>query len=312
MTVFPDGVPIESTSFVQCGNFRTCGEIIAVSLAQGGPPPFFLQQCSYEAIYKSIDMTNIEDENLSSTELKHITEVRSDCVKHTDLIIDNGYTGPINSEHIEEIIGALKVNFVSKRILYMKEFSIGLNSYGLADIIKDKPDECKPLFVNGFLNKELVPDADYLYSLMHPQFSEEGSTKRVIEEAMMDAFQDTLNAFEDKEVTGSTSTIAWNYDDGCESYDGKDVLVSPDLTVPAVFGWLTGMKHKPIIQQRPTITVYFDHKCMQRNEKHSVCYPLVGASGRTLTLPVAHMKEPGNFKDIFVTAYCHERSFGCA
>ena len=55
--------------------------------------------------------------------------------------------------------------------------------------MKEKPDECQSLFVNGFLNKELAPDSDYLYSLMVAQFSEEGCTKRTTEKAMMDAFQ---------------------------------------------------------------------------------------------------------------------------
>lgn len=127
LTVFPHGIPMESTSPVQCGNYRTCGEIVAVSLAQGGPPQFFLQQCSYDSIYKSIDMMNIRDEHLRFNELELLAEVRYNCVKHTDLIADNGYTGPINVEHIEAIIGALKVSFVSKRMLYMNGFSIGLN-----------------------------------------------------------------------------------------------------------------------------------------------------------------------------------------
>ena len=310
--VFPDGNPIESTSHVQCGNFRTCGEIAAVSLAQGGPPPFFFQQCSYDAICKPVDMMSITDEHLSSKELKLLTEIRSDCTKYNDLIIDNGYTGTVDEEHIEAIIGALKVSFVSKRMLYMKEFSIGLNSYGLADIIKDKPVEYQPLFVNGLLNKELAPDSDYLYSLMVPQFSEEGSSRRTIEENMMDTFQDTLNAFEDKEVAGSDTTIAWNYDDDdCEDSGQKEepVLESPVLTIPGVFGWLTGRQHKPIIGERPTITVLFDHECMNRNPKHSVCYPLIGACGRTITLPVSHMQDPEMFRELFVTAYCQERAF---
>ena len=41
--MFPDGSPTDSTYHVQNGNYRTCGEIVAVSLAQGGPPPCFLE-----------------------------------------------------------------------------------------------------------------------------------------------------------------------------------------------------------------------------------------------------------------------------
>ena len=122
---------------------------------------------------------------------------------------------------------------------------------------------------------------------------------------MMDAFQDTLNAFEDKEVAGSKSAIAWNYDDDEDVSGKKDVLVSPDLTIPGVFGWLTGRQHKPIIGKRPTITVLFDHDCMKRNPKHSVCFPLIGACGRTITLPVSHMKDPEKFREQLILLWIH-------
>lgn len=39
--LFPNGSAIHSTFHVQNGNFRTCGEIAAASIAQGGPSPCF-------------------------------------------------------------------------------------------------------------------------------------------------------------------------------------------------------------------------------------------------------------------------------
>lgn len=39
-SMFPDGAPMDSSFLVQNGSFRTCGEIVAVSLAQGSPLPF--------------------------------------------------------------------------------------------------------------------------------------------------------------------------------------------------------------------------------------------------------------------------------
>lgn len=76
--VFPDGTPIDSSFHVQSGYFRTCGEIAAVSLAQGGHPPCFLEQCGFDATFKAIDMMNITAEHLSSKELKLLNEVKSD------------------------------------------------------------------------------------------------------------------------------------------------------------------------------------------------------------------------------------------
>jgi hypothetical protein len=37
-SIFPDGSPVDSTHNVQKGYFQSCGEVVAVSLAQGGPP----------------------------------------------------------------------------------------------------------------------------------------------------------------------------------------------------------------------------------------------------------------------------------
>ena len=40
--MFPGGKPLDSTFHVQNGNFKGCGQIVALSLAQGGPAPLFL------------------------------------------------------------------------------------------------------------------------------------------------------------------------------------------------------------------------------------------------------------------------------
>ncbi len=147
--MFPDGAPVESSYHLQKGNFRSCGEIAAVSMALGGPAPCFLKKCSFVAAYEDIDMLAIKDELLTERELKLLDEIRSDCTLHSDVIIDNGYTGPINKDHTEDIVRSLKVNFVCHRKLYMDEFMKGLDIFGLADIIRCVPEVCKKLFVVG-------------------------------------------------------------------------------------------------------------------------------------------------------------------
>ena len=77
--MFPGGSPVDSSYQVQCGNFRTCREIIALSLAQGGPPPCFLEECSFEAMFKEIDMLNIEEKHLTAKEVKLIKEITENC-----------------------------------------------------------------------------------------------------------------------------------------------------------------------------------------------------------------------------------------
>ena len=88
----------------------------------------------------------------------------------------------------------------------------------------------------------------------------------------------------------------------------EETLLEADLSVGGIMGWLTGQKHKPMFEEKLTIYVHFDHECLQRNPSHTVCYPLVGACGNDLTLPVAHMNSK-EFKNIFVTAVCNGQQF---
>ena len=82
------------------------------------------------------------------------------------------------------------------------------------------------------------------------------------------------------------------------------------LTIPGVMGWLAGLQHKPINDEKPAITVYFDHNCLERNNKHTICYCIVSACGKQITFPIAHMNSPGNFKEIFIVGYYKSQSFG--
>jgi hypothetical protein len=42
--LFPDGSRIHSTNDIHNGNFRACGKLVVVSLAQGGGPPIMLSR----------------------------------------------------------------------------------------------------------------------------------------------------------------------------------------------------------------------------------------------------------------------------
>lgn len=47
-SMFPDGAPVNSKYNVQNKSFKTCGEIVAASFPQGGPPPSFVVEPVYE------------------------------------------------------------------------------------------------------------------------------------------------------------------------------------------------------------------------------------------------------------------------
>ena len=209
-TLFPNGSPIDSTYHVQNGNFRTSGEIVASSLANGGPPPCFMDERAFRSMVNpGIDASKMETEDgMTLTERQLLDIVRNDVNQHRDTILEHGYTGPVDVAHIDDIVRSMTVSLINKRALYLREFKEGLSLFGLSDILDSYPQVCLPLFVQ---EKNEKVDASYLFSLMQPEFSPEGSSRREVEETLMDNFQDLLMALEDGGITGYTSPMAWNY-----------------------------------------------------------------------------------------------------
>ena len=145
---------------------------------------------------------------------------------HTDTIIEHGYTGTINASHIEEIPSSVAISLVSKRLVYLNECLKGLDSYGLKDITQTHPEACKPLFVKHAGNSDAV-DANYLYSSLHPEYAEEGSSWRNVEESTMD-LQDFLFHLEDDpnvNCSGYAEAMASCEDTGKEAAGSKEELL---------------------------------------------------------------------------------------
>ena len=199
----------------------------------------------------------------------------------------------------------------------------GLASFDLARLIITYPEVCKPLFVNDSQNQDAI-DANYLFSLMVPEYSPEGSSKRCTEEIIMDHLQDFLFKLEDEQVSFKDSAddtdtfhdsfapqVTPNTDnDAIVDETAENVQLSkPSLSPAGVMGWLTGQQHKPLDGEPIAISVMFNHDCTDQYPSHIICYPTVGACGKLLTLPVNHMKTSAEFNDIFLAAYCGGQSF---
>ena len=277
--MFPYGSPVDSTYNVQKGYFQSCGEIAAVSLAQGGPSPCVLQGCVYESMVNpETDFKSLNVEHITAEEKKMLENIQHDLDNHRDTIVDHGYTGVIDKEHINDITGSILISLVTRRQLYLSEFMRGLELYGLADIIRQKPEICKALFVMGH---EKDVDANYVFSLMKPCYSVEGSTRKEVEESVMDSFQDFLISLEDEQkISGYTEALTWNYEDGedrgserqqSDKQPGEEFQTA-DVSVAGVLGWLTGQRHRPIDGDPLTIIVNFDHGCLDRNPKHTYLF----------------------------------------
>ena len=149
----------------------------------------------------------------------------------------------------EEIIKSIIISIVMKRIVYLKEFMKGLALFDLARLIVTYPEICKPLFVNDSQSHDSV-DANYVFSIMVPEYSPEGSSRRCLEESIMDHFQDFLFKLEDEQISCNTTTDTFhnsvafsnadnpNDDGAVVETDGR--FSQPSLSPAGVMGWLFG------------------------------------------------------------------------
>ena len=212
---------------------------------------------------------------------------------------------------MEDIIRSLKVSFVNQRFLCTREV---LNLYEIHDLVMCNPHLSSRFFFIDF-EKYMVPDSNYLFSSVKPVYSKTCTNKRSVEELMIHHFQDMLNSIEDLPIERFAAATAWAFDDEegtkepCKGKEADEHFEKAPVTIPGIIGWLTGMPLKTLGKADEEIIVYFDHDCLDRNVKQTVCYPVVGACGRELFLPVAHMKVPHAFHDVFIMAYCKSQAF---
>ena len=175
------------------------------------------------------------------------------------------------------------------------------------------PEPCRGLFITSQIGPV---DANYLYSIMLPMHSAEGSSRKKVEDNIMDLFQDFLIKLEVEEsISGYTEAISWaeDNDTSAELPQPIEKFQTADLSPAGLMGWMTGQKHKPLIDDKKfRIAVMFDHDCLLNNPLHRICFPVVGACARVITLPVAHMKTAAEFNEVFLLAYSKGQSFGKA
>ena len=94
-------------------------------------------------------------------------------------------------------------------------------------------------------------DANYVFSLMQPELSPAGSSRREVEEKLMDDFQDLLMSIDEGNTIGCTSALAWKFDD--DQSDGipdadtlpcNERFEEADISCAGVLGWIIGQKHR--------------------------------------------------------------------
>lgn len=100
--IFPNGQPVDSTFHVHNGNFKACGELVAASIAQGGPAPCFLEESVYGLMADpNVPLQQLDTEkHLTTSDRELLNAIKDDIMAHTDTIIEHGYTGTIDDSHI--------------------------------------------------------------------------------------------------------------------------------------------------------------------------------------------------------------------
>ena len=182
--------------------FEICREIVVVSLVNGGPPPCFLDENVYRMLvdHQSVDIQNLNiSKHLTSSEIKFIKEIEKEPAHYKDFVIDNRYTGVISHPNLSDIIGIMLISIVTKPLMYLKEFFLGLELFGFGSILKNNVELLKELFV--VTDNEV--DVNFVVSALTANFSATGSKRRKYEELIFDYFQDMLISLEDGKVLDS-------------------------------------------------------------------------------------------------------------
>uniref|UniRef100_A0A9J8B852 HECT domain-containing protein n=1 Tax=Cyprinus carpio carpio TaxID=630221 RepID=A0A9J8B852_CYPCA len=282
-------MPKYSLNDLDNGLFRVAGEVFAVSLAQGGPAPRFLQDWCYDFLLSGT-LENANKDNVYDAEfspLIKMIEETSDLSSYSEQIVNRGFTGPINEDNKQNITRAIVMHAAARRTLMLQQLREGLQLYRLIDTMEKNREVCRSLFVVQGGNDKV--DSHYIVSHLAPQMSESGTLKHTKEVQILNHFQDFLMELEDG--------------------DAKDEAA---LSVPQVMQWLTGQAHRHLLlseREAFKITVQFDHTSMQRLPSHTLCYPIISACTQTITFPTAHLSNSNEFKEIMKTAVQHGGCF---
>ncbi|XP_065818121.1 uncharacterized protein zgc:112966 [Labrus bergylta] len=331
------GRPNYSLSDLDKGHFRTVGEIMASSLAQGEPAPNFIVLWCYKVLctgylnFDNLDKDSVGDAQYTdlltrsphtsldlfldttirwsvSFQVEAATEATIQSL--TEEILICGYTGLIHVEKREEIIWSIVLHAHLRLLLILLQIRDGLKLYGLLEIMAKHPGICQPLFVPRL---EMKADADFIISVCQADFSERGTNREHLEVTLMNHLQDFLQELEQgkPQMRLLTEVQAQVHCLTVLSLRGPTVeseveASGPQLTVEAFLQWITGQGHVPVLQEekiRFKVNVKFEHHCESHFGEHRICYPNVAACINTITFHVKHMTSFKYFKEVLVEAF---------
>ncbi|XP_033939750.1 uncharacterized protein [Pseudochaenichthys georgianus] len=314
-------------------HFKTAGEIMAVSIVQGGPPPNFFREWCYGYISTGeMDRDSISKEDVTDPELSQLMEEVEMAEPEAmydllDRITACGYSGHATWERKEEIIKAIILHSSVRILPMLQQICSGMKLYGLCEMIVQQPHHFRDLFVPGLHEK---PDAEFLMGAISPVFSELGSLRRQRESRIINFLQDFIQNIEDEEEEkifvveerGTPAKITESdlgdgdsretESTGEPARDEEEMKEKYKITVGCFLQWLTGQAHVPITsteRERFQILIEFDHDCSVRYGTHTVCFPVVNACSNSITFPTRHLGSYPEFLLLITQAVMSSREF---
>ena len=103
------------------------------------------------------------EKHLTTAEKQILESIAKDPSSHQDLMIEHGYTGIIDTDHVSDIVGTVTVSIITRRQVFLAEFARGLELFGLMNAMKANAEVFKPLFVRDPSDTDAV-DANYVVS----------------------------------------------------------------------------------------------------------------------------------------------------
>ncbi|XP_049447498.1 uncharacterized protein LOC125897975 [Epinephelus fuscoguttatus] len=182
--------------------FRTAGELMAGSMAQGGSLPNFMHEWCYRYLcsgdsdsiqVSTRDVTDLELSQLFLKEFSSITQNVCMCTNFLNVLI---YFIKLSGVLLRNLLcfRAIVLHSTMRLVPMLDQLRKGLQLYDLLEVLKTHPDLCLPLFVPGEDDKV---DAAFILEKCQPDFSEKGSVKYSREVNIMNFLQDFLQKTED-------------------------------------------------------------------------------------------------------------------
>ena len=121
---------------------------------------------------------------------------------------------------------------------------------------------------------------------------------------MLDHLQGFLIVMEAEKISGAIESSAYDTDDETSAKESE-----AKINLAGFLKWVTGQSHKPLSTGNSKISVKFNHDCLTKNPLHKLRFPVVRACTSEIVLPVSHMKEFDEFKEVMLLAFCNGQTF---